>query len=129
MMIDRTLASGGKIKNKEFYFNATAADSTEAMEGTMNDMQGFVDCVPGSTVKGKVYGTTFEVGDIKYDPAMDQGIMITKDVVFKESSVHEMESTIVVLNKIKLTAIVYGNEVTNPFVVTEVYTKMVIQLN
>jgi hypothetical protein len=35
-----------------------------------------------------------------------------------------MASTVVVLNKMKLTAIVGGNEVVNPFVVTEVYTNI-----
>lgn len=34
-----------------------------------------------------------------------------------------MESTVILLNKLELTAIVDGNEVINPFVVTEVYTK------
>lgn len=58
-MIDRTLpigADGGKMKNKEFYFITTAADAPRAMERTMADLQGFVECVPGSVVKGKVYG-------------------------------------------------------------------------
>ncbi|WP_035301770.1 hypothetical protein, partial [Clostridium sp. DL-VIII] len=31
-------------------------------------------------------------------------------------------STVVLLNKIKMTSIVYGNKMENPFVVTEVYT-------
>ena len=65
IMIDRTLAGGGKIKNKEFYFITTAADGAHAMEGTMNDMQGYVNCIPGSTVRGKVYGSAFGIGEIK----------------------------------------------------------------
>ena len=65
IMIDRTLAGGGKIKNKEFYFITTAADGAHAMECTMNDMQGYVNCIPGSTVKGKVYGSAFGIGEIK----------------------------------------------------------------
>ncbi len=64
IMIDRTLAGGGKMERKEFYFIATAADGAHAMECTMNDMQGFVNCVPGSVVKGKVYGSAFGVGEI-----------------------------------------------------------------
>lgn len=71
-MIDRTLAGGGKMKGKEFYFIATAADGKNAMECTMNDMQGFVRCIPGSTVRGKVYGSAFGVGEIKGKPAMDE---------------------------------------------------------
>lgn len=72
MMIDRTLAGGGKMKNKEFYFIATAADGKHAMECTMNDMQGFVNCIPGSTVKGKIYGSAFHIGDIQGNPALDE---------------------------------------------------------
>ena len=74
-MIDRTLpvgADGGKMKNKEFYFITTAADGPRAMERTMADLQGFVDCIPGSTVKGKVYGQAFGVGEIKGNPAMKE---------------------------------------------------------
>lgn len=74
-MIDRTLpigANGGRMKNKEFYFITTAADGASTMECTMNDLQGFVNCVPGSVVKGRVYGQAFGVGEIKGNPAMKQ---------------------------------------------------------
>ena len=50
------------------------------------------------------------------------GNIIYKDIDFQEVTVKFMESTVVVLNKMRLTAIVGGNEVVNPFVVTEVYT-------
>jgi late competence protein required for DNA uptake (superfamily II DNA/RNA helicase) len=50
------------------------------------------------------------------------GNIIYKDIDFQEVTVKSMASTVVVLNKIKLTAIVGGIEVVNPFVVTEVYT-------
>ncbi len=50
------------------------------------------------------------------------GNIIYKDFDFQEVTVKSMASTVVVLNKMKLTAIVGGNEVVNPFVVTEVYT-------
>ena len=69
-MIDRTLAGGGKMKNKEFYFITTAADRPSAMERTMAALQGFVDCVPDSVVKGKVYGQAFAVGEIEGKSAM-----------------------------------------------------------
>ncbi|PAD37159.1 nuclear transport factor 2 family protein [Terribacillus saccharophilus] len=52
----------------------------------------------------------------------ERGI-VYKEIDFQKSTIHEMESTVVLLNKIKLIAIVDGKEVTNPFVVTEVYTK------
>ena len=47
-----------------------------------------------------------------------------KEVDIQEVSVRFMgESTAILLNKIRLVAIVSGNEVTNPFVVTEVYVQ------
>lgn len=47
-----------------------------------------------------------------------------KEVEIQEVSVRFLEETIaILLNKIRLVAVVDGNEVTNPFVVTEVYVK------
>jgi hypothetical protein len=47
---------------------------------------------------------------------------------YKKADIHEvsvniMDSTAVLLNKITLLAVVGGNEVTNPFMVTEVYVQ------
>jgi 4-carboxymuconolactone decarboxylase len=47
---------------------------------------------------------------------------------YKQADIHEvsvnvMENTAILLNKITLLAVVGGNEVTNPFMVTEVYLK------
>lgn len=60
--------------------------------------------------------------DDEIDIIQRRGI-IYKNVDFQEHTIKEIESTVVLLNKLELTAIVNGNEVTNPFVVTEVYTK------
>jgi hypothetical protein len=47
-----------------------------------------------------------------------------KDVEIQEASVRFIgTTTAVLLNKIRLVAVVGGNEVTNPFVVTEVYVQ------
>jgi len=46
-----------------------------------------------------------------------------KDVEIQESSVRFIGPTAIVLNKIRLVAVVGGNEVTNPFQVTEVYVQ------
>src|SRR5512143_4004393 len=47
-----------------------------------------------------------------------------KDVDIQEASVQFIgDTTAVLLNKIRLVAVVGGNEVTNPFVVTEVYVQ------
>jgi hypothetical protein len=44
-----------------------------------------------------------------------------KDINIQEASVQFIGTTAILLNKILLVAVVGGNEVTNPFVVTEVY--------
>ncbi|WP_082631327.1 nuclear transport factor 2 family protein [Gracilibacillus massiliensis] len=49
------------------------------------------------------------------------GSIVYKDVDIQETSVRVIDTTAILLNKVQLTAVVGGNEVTNPFVVTEVY--------
>ena len=51
-----------------------------------------------------------------------EGRIVYKEIEFQEKTMKRFDSIVILLNKIKLTAIVGGNEVTNPFVVTEVYT-------
>jgi len=52
------------------------------------------------------------------------GAIHYKDVDIQEASVRFIgRSTAILLNKIRLVAVVGGNEVTNPFVVTEVYVQ------
>ena len=46
-----------------------------------------------------------------------------KKADIQESSVRIIDSTAIVLNRIRLLAVVGGNEVTNPFTVTEVYVQ------
>jgi hypothetical protein len=49
------------------------------------------------------------------------GGIVYKTVDIQEASVRFVGMTAIVLNRIRLVAVVGGNEVTNPFVVTEVY--------
>jgi hypothetical protein len=49
------------------------------------------------------------------------GTIQYRDVDIQEVSVRFIETTAILLNKVRLVAVVDGNEVTNPFVVTEVY--------
>ena len=49
------------------------------------------------------------------------GAIQYKTIDIQESSVRFVGTTAIVLNRIRLVAVVGGNEVTNPFVVTEVY--------
>ena len=51
------------------------------------------------------------------------GMIQYKTVEIQEASVQIIDQTAILLNKIRLVAVVGGNEVVNPFVVTEVYVK------
>ena len=51
------------------------------------------------------------------------GTIQYKTVEIQEASVRFIDKTAIILNKIRLVAVVGGNEVTNPFMVTEVYVQ------
>lgn len=51
------------------------------------------------------------------------GAIQYKHAEIQEASVRFVGATAIVLNRIRLTAVVGGNEVVNPFVVTEVYVR------
>ena len=70
--IDRTCSRYTEIRNKEFYFIVTAADSNErAIERTVEEFRGFTSCLDGSKEKGIVCGTgAWGIGDIKSMDAM-----------------------------------------------------------
>jgi len=51
------------------------------------------------------------------------GVIQYRDIDIQDVSVRIVGTTAIVLNKIKLVAVVGGNEVTNPFMVTEVYVQ------
>ena len=57
------------------------------------------------------------------------GVIKSGGIHYKKADIHDVSvniigSTAILLNRITLLAVVGGNEVTNPFVVTEVYIKM-----
>jgi len=66
-------------------------------------------------------------GTMSKDQELDvirSGAIHYKDVDIQEVSVRFISTTTaILLNKIRLVAVVGGNEVTNPFVVTEVYVR------
>ncbi|MGN1418328.1 MAG: flavodoxin family protein [Acutalibacteraceae bacterium] len=66
-LIDRTVARWTEVKNKEFYYIMTAADSEkESMETTLACFRGYADCVNGATEKGVLYATgVYEKGEVK----------------------------------------------------------------
>jgi hypothetical protein len=51
------------------------------------------------------------------------GAIHYKNAEIQEASVRIVGTTAIVLNRIRLVAVVGGNEVTNPFMVTEVYVQ------
>lgn len=71
-VIDRTVARWLEVKNKEFYYIATCADTDRAAaETTIACMRGYADCVEGAVEKGVIYGTgAYEKGEIKNTDAV-----------------------------------------------------------
>lgn len=69
VLIDRTLPQYTKIRDKDFYFIATAADGNAMLKTTMLALRGFTDCLPGATVKKELYGGGYyERGAVKGSP-------------------------------------------------------------
>lgn len=78
-LIDRTLPQWLNIKDKEFYFIATAADKKEGLESTMIALKGFTDCLPGAVVKGRIYGhSVYAKGEVLNTTAMDEAYKMGK---------------------------------------------------
>lgn len=73
-LIDRCCARYTEMSGKEFYFIVTAADdNVGAMERTIEEFRGFLDCLDRPTEKGVVYGVgAWKIGDIKSKSAMPQ---------------------------------------------------------
>ena len=71
-LIDRTVARWTEVKNKEFYYIMTAADSEkESMETTLACFRGYADCVDGAKEMGVIFGTgVYEKGEVKNTKAM-----------------------------------------------------------
>jgi 4-carboxymuconolactone decarboxylase len=89
-------------------WDCMATRNTDSLNTLFSDKAVFVH-MGGTMTKEKEINIIKE-GHIKY-----------KKAEIQESSVEFIENTAVLLNNIRLKAIVGGNEVINPFVVTEVY--------
>lgn len=70
--IDRCCPYYTGLKNKDFYFIVTAADTDHtALERTVEGLRGFTICLDGAREKGVVYGAgAWNIGDIDRLPAM-----------------------------------------------------------
>lgn len=81
-VIDRTVARWTQIKNKEFYYIATAAENSKAAaECTIECMRGFASCLEGSKEKGVIYGTgVYEPGVIEATPIVKEAYNMGKSI-------------------------------------------------
>lgn len=73
--IDRTVPRYTEIRNKDFYFIMTAADSQKAnLERTVEAFRGFTeDCLDYAREAGIIYGIgAWNVGEIKSTPAYEE---------------------------------------------------------
>jgi len=87
-----------------------AERKTDSLDSLFDDKAVFVHM--GGTMSKTQELEVIKSGGIQY-----------KNAEIQEASVRIIDKTAVLLNKIRLTAVVGGNEVVNPFVVTEVYVK------
>jgi 4-carboxymuconolactone decarboxylase len=94
-------------KEKWRWMSERKADSLDAL---FHDKAVFVHM--GATMSKTQELDVIRSGNIQY-----------KTVEIQEASVRFVDKTAILLNKIRLVAVVGGNEVTNPFMVTEVYVE------
>ena len=87
-----------------------AEKDVDALEGLFHEKSMF-------THMGGTWDRTRELEIIK------SGGIHYKQADIQEASVRVIGTTAIVMNRIRLLAVVGGNEVTNPFVVTEVYVR------
>jgi multimeric flavodoxin WrbA len=79
-LIDRTYSRYTEIRNKDFYFMATAAvRNKQALERTIEGFRGFTSVLSGAKEKGVIYGTgAWNMGDIKGSKAMTEAFEMGK---------------------------------------------------
>lgn len=85
-----------------------ADKNVESLDNLLHEESVFVHM--GATMNKEQELNTIRSGGIQY-----------KHTEIQETSIRFIDNTAIILNKIRLTAIVGGNEVVNPFMVTEVY--------
>ena len=79
--IDRTVPRYTEIKDKDFYFIMTAADTERAnLFRTLETFRGFTeDCLDGANESGIIYGTgAWNIGEIKNTPAYNDAYEMGK---------------------------------------------------
>lgn len=81
-VIDRTVARWLEVKNKDFYYIVTCADTDRvSTERTLECFRGYADCVEGAKECGVIYGTgVYEKGAIKDTAVMKQAYAMGKRI-------------------------------------------------
>lgn len=81
-LIDRCCSSYTGIKDKEFYFIATAAeDDDRIMDRIVSNFMGFLDCLEHPVVKGSLFcGGVWHVGEIKGNSALQRAYEMGQSV-------------------------------------------------
>lgn len=81
--IDRTVSRYTEIRNKEFYYILTSADTEKSMlSKTVESIRGFtIDCLDNTVEKGIIYGIgAWNVGEINSTPAFNEAYQMGKNV-------------------------------------------------
>lgn len=83
-LLDRCCGPYTKMKNKEFYFIATAAEGKgdrQNLEHVFENLMGFVNCLENPEVKGKLLATSvWHPGEIKGNPALGEAYKMGRKV-------------------------------------------------
>ena len=70
------------MRNKEFYYIATMADTDKSSaDTTLACFRGYADCVEGAVEKGVIIGSgAYEKGEVKNSPAFAEAYNMGKNV-------------------------------------------------
>lgn len=81
-LIDRCCGPYTEMRNKDFYFLATAAeDDPGIMDRIVVNFKGFLDCLENPTIKGTVFcGGVWLPGEIKGKPALQKAYEMGRNV-------------------------------------------------
>ena len=81
-LIDRCCGPYTEMKNKEFYFIATAAeDDGKIMDRIVTSFSGFLDCLENPVVRGTVFcGGVWHAGEIKGNAALQKAYEMGKNI-------------------------------------------------
>lgn len=82
VLIDRTCAAYTELKNKDFYFIATAADGNkDCVERTIEGFRAFTDCLDGANEKAVLAATgVWNSGDVTNTHYMKEAFEMGKNV-------------------------------------------------